>query len=93
MPLPIYIYLLTTIYLIIIIIIIIMQEKLSHVPLLIMANKMDLMSALTPSELTAELGLDDIRDRTWQMLPCSAKTGEGLQVIVLLMYSMLYCIL
>jgi len=55
------------------------EEKLSHVPLLIMANKMDLMSALTPSELTAELGLDDIRDRTWQMLPCSAKTGEGLQ--------------
>lgn len=55
------------------------EEKLSHVPLLIMANKQDLINAATPAEITAELGLNDLRDRTWQILPCSAKTGDGLQ--------------
>ncbi len=55
------------------------EEKLSHVPLLVMANKQDLMSAATPAEITAELGLNDLRERTWQILPCSAKTGDGLQ--------------
>lgn len=55
------------------------EEKLSHVPLLVMANKQDLLSASTPAEITAELGLNDLRERTWQILPCSAKTGEGLQ--------------
>lgn len=44
-----------------------------------MANKQDLLSAASPSEITAELGLDSLRARTWQILPCSAKTGEGLQ--------------
>lgn len=44
-----------------------------------MANKQDLLSALTPEELTTELGLDEIRERSWQILPCSAKTGDGLQ--------------
>ena len=55
------------------------EERLSHVPLLIMANKQDLLSALTPAEITTELGLNEIRERTWQILPCSAKSGEGLQ--------------
>ena len=35
--------------------------------------------ALSPGEITQELGLNEIRERTWQILPCSAKTGEGLQ--------------
>jgi len=55
------------------------EERLNSVPLLIMANKQDLMSAATPAEITAELRLNELRDRTWQILPCSAKTGEGLQ--------------
>jgi ADP-ribosylation factor-like protein 3 len=55
------------------------EEKLANVPLLVMANKQDLMSALTPAELTTELALEGIRARVWQLLPCSAKTGEGLQ--------------
>jgi ADP-ribosylation factor-like protein 3 len=25
------------------------------------------------------VGLNELRERTWQILPCSAKTGEGLQ--------------
>lgn len=52
---------------------------MGHVPLLIMANKQDLLNALSPGEITTELGLNEIRDRVWQILPCSAKTGEGLQ--------------
>lgn len=55
------------------------EEKLSSVPVLIFANKQDLLNAATPAELTSELGLDKLRDRTWQILPCSAKTGAGLQ--------------
>lgn len=55
------------------------EERLSNVPLLIMANKQDLLSSLTPEELTTELGLHEIRERSWQILPCSAKTGDGLQ--------------
>ena len=55
------------------------EERLSHVPLLVMANKQDLLNALSPGEITTELGLNELRERTWQILPCSAKTGEGLQ--------------
>eukprot|EP01039_Chlorochromonas_danica_P010961 gene10961-12187_t len=55
------------------------EEKLSHVPLLVLANKQDLLNALSPAEITAELNLNELRDRTWNILPCSAKTGEGLQ--------------
>ena len=44
-----------------------------------MANKQDLLNAHSPAELTAELGINELRDRTWNILACSAKTGEGLQ--------------
>jgi ADP-ribosylation factor-like protein 3 len=70
------------------------EEKLSGVPLLIFANKQDLLSALSASELTDGLNLHAIRDRfsstrvyffitmirQWVIIPCSAKTGDGLQV-------------
>jgi ADP-ribosylation factor-like protein 3 len=51
------------------------EERLSHVPLMVMANKQDLLNALSQDEITLELGLNELRDRTWQILPCSAKTG------------------
>ena len=54
------------------------EERLANVPLLVMANKQDLISALSPAEISKELGLDDIRERTWNIQACSAKTGEGL---------------
>ena len=41
------------------------EEKLAGVPLLIFANKQDLLSALSPSELTAGLNLHAIRDRSF----------------------------
>ena len=55
------------------------EEKLASVPLLIMANKQDLLNAMSPDEISAELNLNQLRDRTWQILPCSARTGDGLQ--------------
>mmetsp|Transcript_14454 Transcript_14454/g.23988 ORF Transcript_14454/g.23988 Transcript_14454/m.23988 type:complete len:192 (+) Transcript_14454:173-748(+) len=55
------------------------EEKLSSVPLLVMANKQDLINALGADEITSELNLGDLRERQWQILPCSARTGEGLQ--------------
>jgi len=55
------------------------EEKLSGVPLLIYANKQDLLNSLSASEITAGLNLHAIRDRQWQIVPCSAKNGEGLK--------------
>lgn len=55
------------------------EEKLAGVPVLIFANKKDLMNAMSPDELTEVLHLHDIRDRTWHIQHCSAKTSEGLQ--------------
>lgn len=55
------------------------EERLSSIPLLIMANKQDLLSALSPGEITEKLGLDSLRDRVWQIIACSAKDGDGLQ--------------
>lgn len=48
--------------------------------LLIYANKQDLMNALSTSELAEQLSLPSIKNRTWQIQPCSALTGEGLKV-------------
>ena len=56
-----------------------MEEKLLTVPLLIFANKQDLMTALTPREISDALQLQNIRDRQWQIQACSAKNGTGLQ--------------
>ena len=54
------------------------EEKLAGVPLLIFANKQDLLSAASPDEITTTLNLSDIKDRSWQIQACSAKTGDGL---------------
>lgn len=56
------------------------EEKLAAVPLLIFANKQDLMTATPASELAECLNLHTIRDRMWQVQACSALTAEGVQV-------------
>ena len=56
------------------------EEKLHKVPLLIFANKQDLLSALSTTEITQGLNLYAIRDRIWQIFPCSAKESTGIQV-------------
>jgi ADP-ribosylation factor-like protein 3 len=55
------------------------EEKLSSAPLLVFANKQDLLNALPASEISTALNLHTIRDRAWQIQACSAKSGEGLQ--------------
>jgi ADP-ribosylation factor-like protein 3 len=54
------------------------EEKLAGIPLLVFANKQDLLSALAASDIAAGLNLHALKDRAWQIQPCSAKTGEGL---------------
>ncbi|XP_071510981.1 ADP-ribosylation factor-like protein 3 [Diadema antillarum] len=58
------------------------EEKLQRVPVLIYANKQDLMGAASAGELSdlQALDLQNIRGRVWQIQPCSAMTGEGVQV-------------
>jgi ADP-ribosylation factor-like protein 3 len=52
------------------------EPKLQGVPLLVFANKQDLMSAMDSSEICDALSLND--DRAFQIQACSAKTGSGL---------------
>jgi len=55
------------------------EESLAGVPVLVFANKSDLLNAMDAAELSTELGLTELRDRPNQVLKSSAKTGEGLQ--------------
>eukprot|EP00760_Papus_ankaliazontas_P006502 PhM_4_TR13066/c0_g2_i1/m.64459/K07944/ARL3; ADP-ribosylation factor-like protein 3 len=54
------------------------EEQLSGVPLLVYANKQDLVNASTPKDIADAMQLPDLRDRAWQIQGCSAKTGNGL---------------
>ncbi|OUC39610.1 ADP-ribosylation factor family protein [Trichinella nativa] len=56
------------------------EEKLTNVPLLIFANKQDLVNAVPASSLAEGLQLHTIRDRPWQIQPCSAISMEGVKV-------------
>lgn len=55
------------------------EEKLESVPLIIFANKQDLLNSLSIDEISESMGLTSIRDRAWFIQPCSAKKGFGLQ--------------
>ena len=55
------------------------EDKLAGVPLLIYANKQDLLQALSPQEISETMQLENIRDRCWTIQACSAKSGDGLQ--------------
>ena len=57
-----------------------MKEKvLEGVPVLIFANKQDLMKAMDHAEISEKLGLSGQNDRAYQIQPCSAKSGDGLE--------------
>mmetsp|Transcript_7905 Transcript_7905/g.7467 ORF Transcript_7905/g.7467 Transcript_7905/m.7467 type:complete len:181 (+) Transcript_7905:36-578(+) len=55
------------------------EVKLDDVPILIFANKQDLMNAHTAEEISEGLNLVSIKDRAWNIQPCSAKNGDGLK--------------
>lgn len=54
------------------------EKRLAGVPLLVFANKQDLLSSLSQDEVADKLGLLEIEDRAYQIASCSGKTGEGL---------------
>ena len=55
------------------------EDKLDDVPVLIFANKQDLISAHSAEEISEGLNLVSINNRPWHIQPCSAKSGEGLK--------------
>ena len=55
------------------------ETKLNGVPLLVFANKQDLINAIEAKEIVRELKLKSIRDRKWTCLECSSKSGEGIE--------------
>ena len=55
------------------------DEKVAGVPMLVYANKQDLMLAMPADEIEDALHLSMIQDRPWNIQACSAQDGEGLQ--------------
>merc|ERR1712066_688091 len=55
------------------------DDKLAQIPLVIFANKQDLLNAKSAEDISTNLKLDEIKDRTWTIQSCSATKGDGLQ--------------
>ncbi len=55
------------------------QNELSNVPILVFANKQDLIHAAEPDFIMEKLHLENIRDRKWMIMACSAISKEGLE--------------
>ncbi|KAK9435953.1 ADP-ribosylation factor-like protein 2 [Metarhizium brunneum] len=56
-----------------------LEERLSGASLLILANKTDVEGCMDEQEIGKALRLDEIRTHQWNILRCSAMTGENLQ--------------
>ncbi|EJT99030.1 ARF/SAR [Dacryopinax primogenitus] len=54
------------------------DETLRDALLLVFANKQDVPGAMTAARVSDGLALTELRDRQWQIVPCSAITGQGL---------------
>jgi len=55
------------------------EEKLVGVPILVYANKQDLIGSATSAQIAEGLSLHTIKDRVWQIQACSATSGEGVR--------------
>jgi len=55
------------------------EAQLAGVPVLVFANKQDLLNAMTAGDLMKELELTNAKERWIHVEACSAKTGEGLE--------------
>ena len=55
------------------------EEELHGIPVLVFANKQDMSTSKNPEEIAQAMSLNSIRGRSWQIQPCSAKSGEGVQ--------------
>ena len=54
------------------------EDELKDAILLVFANKQDLPGALSDAEITEQLGLSSIKNRTWAIFKASALNGTGL---------------
>merc|ERR1711976_784807 len=54
------------------------EEKLAGVPALIYANKQDLLTAVPAKDIAEAMTLTSIRNRKWQIQPCSALESTGI---------------
>ncbi|KAH0475220.1 MAG: uncharacterized protein KVP18_001092 [Porospora cf. gigantea A] len=54
------------------------EEELKGVALLVFANKQELAEAMTVVDVAEALKLHNIRDRQWNICPCSAIKGTGI---------------
>ena len=55
------------------------NDKLSGIPMLLWANKQDLLNSMTPPEIMQSLDLQLIKDRSFQVIGCSTRSKEGLE--------------
>jgi ADP-ribosylation factor-like protein 1 len=61
-----------------IILLIIQEDELKGAVLVVLANKQDMEGALSVAEVHQALGLDALKNRTFQIFKTSATKGEGL---------------
>ena len=54
------------------------EEELAGAILVVLANKQDMEGCMSLAEVHRELGLDALKDRTFQIFKTSATKGEGL---------------
>ncbi|KAK0416740.1 hypothetical protein QR680_012655 [Steinernema hermaphroditum] len=55
------------------------REDLTKAAVLIFANKQDVDGAMTAAEISEELNLTSIKSHRWQIQPCCALSGEGVE--------------
>lgn len=55
------------------------EEELKKAILVVLANKQDIEGALSVAEVHQALGLDALKNRTFQIFKTSAVKGEGLE--------------
>jgi len=54
------------------------EDELRDALLLVFANKQDLPNAMSPAEITQQLGLQSLTRRAWFIQSTCATTGDGL---------------
>ncbi len=54
------------------------NEDLSSTVILVFANKQELSNAISPADIAESLNLQGIKSHSWNIQPCCALTGDGL---------------
>ena len=55
------------------------EEEMKDCCVLVLANKQDLNGALSPTEVTKQMDMGDLKGRAWLVQGTSATTGQGLK--------------